>query len=598
MADTYHLTTVVGPGNYQTWSAFAAAQAGDISGIPGGVILLVHDDWAGGYAQTAKIDLAAEGWITSATNRLIIRGNPGERHEGRVDNGARFSGGPYNEEMFWCNQVHVTFDYFAIDCANSLGTGISGFQVETSNCVLYHSGAAGETFNLLLNAKTARNTLFVTANGSGGTAWSPEFGSSGAALDNCGVAGAWANGFAASNNTPIYTNCWAFGVGGNGFVGNKAGTFNAADDGTAPPTSVITQALTSGDFVDEPNDYYNIDATSVLYQAGADLSGDFTDSINEVTRVAPFDAGPFASGSVVTVPDVTSVGGDNVILEGETGVAIVGTGFEFPNTTGTVILSDNSTFGAGNEVTQTVTNWASDTLVEFTANFTGTTVAEGGTAYVFVTNNSGETNLTTAGSTITRQDATSPNLTGATVTNVTDTGAQGNVTTNEANGTLFGVVSTSSSVPSPTQIQAGQDGTGTTTNVDWSGNKAVSASGAPFQIASGLTVGTPYYFYQQHQDAALNDSNVTSVLFATTSPGVLTSTLLDNADSPVINETAMNVYILSTTDGSLVHTFTAQTTDGSGVWTNSDSSIVTGTTYHIVASGVTDAGIEQTVTAT
>ncbi len=82
----------------------------------------------------------------------------------------------------------------------------------------------------------------------------------------------------------------------------------------------------------------------------------------------------------------------------------------------------------------------------------------------------------------------------------------GNVTTNEGNGTLYSIVSASATAPSAAQIQAGNDHTGSA--AVWSGNQAVSSTGAKTFSITGLTASTSYYAYFQHKDSAGNNSAV------------------------------------------------------------------------------------------
>lgn len=114
-------------------------------------------------------------------------------------------------------------------------------------------------------------------------------------------------------------------------------------------------------------------------------------------------------------------------------------------------------------------------------------------------------------------DTTAPTLSSASVTSVGSTTGTGNVTTNEGNGTLYGIVSASATAPSATQIQAGQTNTGAA--AVWSGNQAVSSTGAKTFSITGLTAGTSYYAHFQHKDSANNNSTVvTSAQFTTLTP--------------------------------------------------------------------------------
>ncbi len=121
-------------------------------------------------------------------------------------------------------------------------------------------------------------------------------------------------------------------------------------------------------------------------------------------------------------------------------------------------------------------------------------------------------------------DTTAPTLTSASVTAVGTTTGTGNVTTNEANGTLYSIVSTSATAPSAIQIQAGQNHTGAA--AVWSGNQAISSTGAKTFSITGLTASTAYYAHFQHKDAATNNSSVvTSAQFTTTSADTTVPTL-------------------------------------------------------------------------
>lgn len=83
------------------------------------------------------------------------------------------------------------------------------------------------------------------------------------------------------------------------------------------------------------------------------------------------------------------------------------------------------------------------------------------------------------------------------------------VTTDDPNGTLYWVVSTSATAPTATQIRAGQMHTGASAAA--AGSQSISSAGAKTGIAAtGLTGATPYYAHFHHRDAANNDSAVVS----------------------------------------------------------------------------------------
>jgi len=169
-------------------------------------------------------------------------------------------------------------------------------------------------------------------------------------------------------------------------------------------------------------------------------------------------------------------------------------------------------------------------------------------------------------------DSTAPTLSSASVTSVGATTGTGNVTTNEGNGTLYSIVSTSATAPSATQIQAGQTNTGAT--AVWSDNKAVSSTGAKTFSITGLTAGTSYYAHFQHKDSANNNSTVvTSAQFTTTTPDTTNPTLTGS------------VTISAKTTTSYTATWSA----------GSDNVAVTGYEYRLNAGSWVDLGSVLTV---
>lgn len=112
-------------------------------------------------------------------------------------------------------------------------------------------------------------------------------------------------------------------------------------------------------------------------------------------------------------------------------------------------------------------------------------------------------------------DTTAPVLSSPTGTSTGSTTATVGATTDEGNGTLYAVVTTSATQPSVAQIKAGQDHTGAA--APWAGSQAVSSTGAKTLNATGLSASTAYYGHLVHADAAANDSNVVSSAEFTTS---------------------------------------------------------------------------------
>ncbi len=105
-------------------------------------------------------------------------------------------------------------------------------------------------------------------------------------------------------------------------------------------------------------------------------------------------------------------------------------------------------------------------------------------------------------------DVTAPVLSSPTDAVDGTTDYDGTVSTDEANGTLYWVVSTASNAPTATQIIAGQMHTGAAAAA--SGSQAVSGTGVQNISGSGLSTNTVYYIHYVHRDAANNNSNVSS----------------------------------------------------------------------------------------
>jgi len=105
-------------------------------------------------------------------------------------------------------------------------------------------------------------------------------------------------------------------------------------------------------------------------------------------------------------------------------------------------------------------------------------------------------------------DVTAPVLSSPVGTATGSTTATVGATTDEGNGTLYAVVTVSGTPPTPTQIAAGQDNSGSA--AAWAGSVSVGSTGAKTLPATGLAVATAYYTHLYHDDAAGNDSNVVS----------------------------------------------------------------------------------------
>lgn len=145
-------------------------------------------------------------------------------------------------------------------------------------------------------------------------------------------------------------------------------------------------------------------------------------------------------------------------------------------------------------------------------------------------------------------DMTAPTLSSAVVTNIASTFATVGCTTNEGNGTVYWVVTTSSTAPTATQVKAGQDHTGAAVATGKKGSWAAPtpSGGAQTGSATGLSASTNHWAYFMHEDAVGNKSTVLSSSSFTTNPAVTPGSQTFNANGtftvPSFNTLTVHVY--------------------------------------------------------
>lgn len=120
-------------------------------------------------------------------------------------------------------------------------------------------------------------------------------------------------------------------------------------------------------------------------------------------------------------------------------------------------------------------------------------------------------------------DSTPPTLSAPSGTQTGATTATLSVSTNENNGVMYAVVTTSATPPTAAQIRAGQNNAGTA--AAWasnpSNNQTINSTGTKTFGATGLLPSTTYYAYFHHRDASGNDSTVAAASsFTTAASGV------------------------------------------------------------------------------
>lgn len=191
-------------------------------------------------------------------------------------------------------------------------------------------------------------------------------------------------------------------------------------------------------------------------------------------------------------------------------------------------------------------------------------------------------------------DTTAPTLSGASGTKTGATSATGSVTTDEGNGTLYAVSTTSATAPSAAQVKAGQTHTGAT--APWAGSQAVSSTGSKSVTVTGLSASTTYYLHYMHEDAAANQSTVaTSSGFTTDTPDTTAPTLTSptatatwttTASASVsTNEASGTLYYLASTSATATATAVKAASSQSVTATGSQSVSITGlsaeTSYYV-----------------
>lgn len=107
-----------------------------------------------------------------------------------------------------------------------------------------------------------------------------------------------------------------------------------------------------------------------------------------------------------------------------------------------------------------------------------------------------------------------PTLTNQTGSVTGPTSLDGSVDTDQGNGTLYFVTTTSATSPSATQVKNGQDNAGATASD--SGSQSVSATGTQSIKSSGLIPNTSYWIHFMHENTGAEQSSVVTTSELTT----------------------------------------------------------------------------------
>ncbi len=282
-----------------------------------------------------------------------------------------------------------------------------------------------------------------------------------------------------------------------------------------------TYVLQTGDTVGAA--YVSLTAGSATYAYWAEPTDvtDFSLSTADFTFVVP----PGVGGPVLSSPVDTANGGTAATgsVSTDTGNGtlywVVTTSVTSPSSARVKAGQDHNGIAADDSGSQVVSGTGVQNLSPAPSGLTSET-----TYYIHFMheNASAVQSAVASGDGFTTADVTAPTLSSPTDAANGSTAATGSVSTNEGNGTLYWVVSTSGTAPSAAQVKAGNDHTGSAA-AD-SGSQAVSGTGVQTlsPAPSGLTASTAYTIHFMHEDAAANQSSVSSGDGFTTASGGVT----------------------------------------------------------------------------
>ncbi|OEK00317.1 hypothetical protein BFP97_01770 [Roseivirga sp. 4D4] len=284
------------------------------------------------------------------------------------------------------------------------------------------------------------------------------------------------------------------------------------------------------------------------------------------------------------------------------------------NETGTlyyVVTTNSSTptqaqVKAGNDQSGTSTNVVSSGNAAVTVTGSNQTIALNGltlastTYHLFIYEEDAVGNESSVVTNSAAVDATAPTLTNQALAQTASNALQITYQSNET-GTLYYVVTTNSSTPTQAQILAGNDQSGTSTNVVSSGNAAVTVTGSNQTIAlNGLTLAsTTYHLFIYEEDAINNQSSVVtnSAAVDATAPTLTNQALAQTASNTLqityqSNETGTLYYVVTTNSSTPTQAQILAGNDQSGTSTNVVSSgtaavTVTGSNQTIALNGLT-----------
>lgn len=301
------------------------------------------------------------------------------------------------------------------------------------------------------------------------------------------------------------------------------------------------------------------------------VNGRVTYNIKKGTISAVDVTAPVATFSPVNGATNSSISSNITISLSETIYTTTGTLIDNSNVASVVQLKLTNT--SGSTVASSVSISGTTITIDPTSNLSNSTVYY--VALLPVEDlTANESALQTATfTTAAAGDVIAPTLSSPTASATGTSTATIGVTTNEANGPLYAVVTTSATAPTPTQVKAGQNNTGSA--AAYSGNQAVTTIGAKTFSATGLTASTVYYSYFMHEDASGNQSTVTAASSFTTAALVFHNSTFTGTGIP------LSSYVPGTGN-----VWTA----GTGTFNLLNDAIVTNTYVNTIADAFTELG--------
>lgn len=194
-----------------------------------------------------------------------------------------------------------------------------------------------------------------------------------------------------SDTAPTYTNTstpsWGASVD-TMYIAVLIADFDSGTDAVNSIPSGYT-AVTGTD--NSPYIYTNIGVIALAYKyssSGSELPGAWALQNSQQWKVYTIAVRGTAGASN---PAITSAGGDDSVFDGETNVPIVGSTFEAVQGTGVVTLSPTDNIADGGAITLPVSSWI-DTNITISTWSWPAGINVGNTAYLFVTNDTGNSN--------------------------------------------------------------------------------------------------------------------------------------------------------------------------------------------------------------